>query len=291
MHKFHTEIEPTCVLAKIPVVLAEEEMQISVSNVACLEKPAIKVDKINAEVRNLTCDVRLPNIIVSGTLHKQIFYVTRNNDLVHMAEDVPFSKSLEIKDLKDYTKHLHIKKLKDLEEMIECNFYRKRVDIKYTLHRATRVQQDAVIRFVLKVSQIAQVLLPQLGGIKGEINCPHRHSLVFFVAKLFDDEDYLVGKMKRLFPPGDAKFRFVSLPAPGNYHLEVVAVCKEGRKYTCYRRVLNIDVEPCANTKVNVRLDNRKGLHLETEYMFAYESTFDSRIEEMKDLFVRIQGL
>ncbi len=291
MHKFYTKLEPTCILAKIPVVLAEEEMQISVSNVACLEKPAIKVDKINAEVRDLTCDVRLPNIIVSGRLHKQIFYVTRNNDLVHQAEDIPFSKSLEIKDLKNHTKHLHIKKLKELEEMIECNFYRKRVDIKYTLHRATRVQQDAVIRFVLKVSQIAQVLLPQLGGIKGEINCPHNHRPVLFLVKLFDDEDYLVNSLKRLFPRGDAKFRFTSLPAPGRYHLELVAVCKDKKKYVCHRRVLDIEVEPCSNTEVNIRLDGRKGMQLETEYMFAYESTFESRIEEIEDLIGRIQGL
>lgn len=291
MHKFNMEMDPTCVLAKIPVVLAEEEVQITVSNVTCLEKPALKVDKINAEVRNLECDFRLPKVIVSGTVHKQIFYVNRDNELVHQSEDVPFSQSIELEDLEDFTKQLHIKKLKDLEDMLECQFFKERVDVKFMLHRSSRVQQDVLVRFLLKVSQIEQVLLPQVGGVKGEIICPDGHAPVFFEVKLFDDEDFLLGRLKRLFFNGDAKFRFVSLPAPGDYRLEIVAVCEDDEEYACYRKVLEVEVEPCFNTEVNVKLDKNKCLPLDTRSMFASEGRFSSMLEEIRELIKRVQGL
>ncbi|MGI6097074.1 MAG: SafA/ExsA family spore coat assembly protein [Dethiobacteria bacterium] len=57
---------------------------------------AVKIFRIVAEARDLSVDVKEDTAVVKGTVHKQIFFVDRDNIVRHEAEDVPFSVAIDI---------------------------------------------------------------------------------------------------------------------------------------------------------------------------------------------------
>jgi len=256
--------ELTCLLAKIPVVVADEEVQIMVSNVTCLEQQAVKVDRISVDVRDLECQFRLPKVLITGTLHKQIFYVTREDKVLHQSEDVPFTKMVESEELEELARGLTEEKISELEDLLECQFINLKVDQRFELIRAARIQQDTIIRFLLKISRFEQIMLPQEGSIEGTITCPDGEPPGFYAVKLFDEDNFLIGKLFQ-FVTDEAKFRFLSLPAPDTYKLKVIAVCQYDRKIRIFKKEIEVDVDPCLETVLDIKLEMKQCMDMHKE--------------------------
>ena len=76
--------------------VGEGTKQVLVENEVTLDRPAIKVDEIHAEVKGITTEVIPHKVIIQGFVHKQIFYVDTENIERHQAEDVAFSGFVDI---------------------------------------------------------------------------------------------------------------------------------------------------------------------------------------------------
>ncbi|NLW56270.1 MAG: DUF3794 domain-containing protein [Firmicutes bacterium] len=77
-------------------VIAEATVQVLVEDTVDLFTPALKIDEIRAEVRDLRCNIIPGKVIFQGILHKQIFFVNEDNVVVHQGVDIPFSGFVEI---------------------------------------------------------------------------------------------------------------------------------------------------------------------------------------------------
>lgn len=169
-----------CVLVKLPIVIADVPASVMVDNVLCLPEQARKVDHIDVVVRDLeaepiysaplmagvgpcpspkatihfgdpTCvsPSEIRRINVSGTLHKQVYYVDRNDDVRHVGEDVPFRRSVELRP----------PLLVGAPQNIDIDFRDVDVDLTFEMMKASRVQQTANITFVLKITEDQQVFI------------------------------------------------------------------------------------------------------------------------------------
>lgn len=83
-------------LLLLPSVIGEATKQHLIEEIVELDPPAQKVDEIRGELRDLQVEVIPDKVIVQGILHKQIFFVDRNNLARHQEEEVPFSLFLDI---------------------------------------------------------------------------------------------------------------------------------------------------------------------------------------------------
>jgi len=171
-----TETQPaTCIEIKVPVVIEAVDVEQVVDSSLVLPELAIKVDKIMASIRdlkgtpvfvdeNLSGDIILvpiasehgslreftvKKLIVSGTIHKQIFYVNKNNEVKHTAEDVPFSKMVELRTPRRITNR----------NDVFIQFHNIDVDINWELQRASRVHQTAVVQITAKVVEDRQIFV------------------------------------------------------------------------------------------------------------------------------------
>lgn len=172
----YTETQPaTCIEIKVPVVIEAVDVEQVVDSSLTLPELAIKVDKILASVRdlagtpvfvdeNVSGDIILvplgghpgvlreytvKKVIVSGTIHKQIFYVNKNNEVKHTAEDVPFTKLVELRTPR------RIANRND----VFIQFHNIDVDINWELQRASRLHQTAVIQVTAKVVEDRQIFV------------------------------------------------------------------------------------------------------------------------------------
>lgn len=75
-------------------VIGEEVGQVVLEN--SLPINAIKIDRINAELKETTDHVFCNKIVKQGIIHKQIFYVDPDNNVRHTSEDVPFVVAVDI---------------------------------------------------------------------------------------------------------------------------------------------------------------------------------------------------
>jgi hypothetical protein len=170
-----------CVGIKVPVVIAEtEEAQVVVDTTFCLPELAKKIDHIDVSLTNLEADpvfvhesestwnisiskkwphffdhhmpggrAFLKKIIVHGILHKQIFYVNQDDHVKHVAEDVPFTKTIELAEPEPVI---------DVDD-VEIQFHGKRVDVTWDLVRASRLQQTGVILIRVKAVEQRQIFV------------------------------------------------------------------------------------------------------------------------------------
>ena len=83
-------------LLLLPRVVGEGVKQELVEEIVTLTVPALKVDEIRGEIRDLETEVIPDKVIVQGIIHKQIFFVDLENNARHQAEDVPFSLFLDL---------------------------------------------------------------------------------------------------------------------------------------------------------------------------------------------------
>lgn len=88
--------EGTGPLVRVDRVVGDSTKQELIENTVTLANPALKIDDITAEVRNLSVDVIEDKVVIQGVVHKQIFYVGLNNIEYHQGEDVEFSTFVDI---------------------------------------------------------------------------------------------------------------------------------------------------------------------------------------------------
>lgn len=169
-----------CVKIKVPVVLAEEEVQVVVDNIATLPELAQKVDHIDARLDDFEarpifvhengdrwnsvieeqgwkrfgwhCHDRQPvvkKVLVSGTLHKQIFYVDKNDHVKHVGEDIPFSKDVTLDE----------PQLVVNEDDVFIQLHNKKIDMRWELRRGSRLHQTGVMIFRIKVVEERQIFV------------------------------------------------------------------------------------------------------------------------------------
>ncbi|AGK99723.1 DUF3794 domain-containing protein [Desulfoscipio gibsoniae] len=176
-----------CVKIKVPVVLAEEEVQVIVDNVAALPELAQKIDHIDA--RLLDFEARpvfvhengdrwvsvieeegwerfgwhwvkhrqpvVKKVLVSGTLHKQIFYVDKDDHVKHVGEDIPFADDVT----------LDVPQPVVDEDDVFVQLHHKKIDMRWDLRRGSRLHQTGVMIFQVKVVEERQIFVqvcPQL---------------------------------------------------------------------------------------------------------------------------------
>jgi len=77
-------------------VIATNSRQILVENAVDLNRPAQKVQEIQARVENVGVEIIPNKVIITGTLHKQIFFVSDDNLVRHMGEDIPFTTFVDL---------------------------------------------------------------------------------------------------------------------------------------------------------------------------------------------------
>lgn len=83
-------------LLLLPSVVGEATKQHLIEETVELDTPAEKVDEIRGELRDLQVEIIPDKVIVQGIIHKQIFFVDRNNLARHQEEEVPFSMFLDL---------------------------------------------------------------------------------------------------------------------------------------------------------------------------------------------------
>jgi hypothetical protein len=69
-------------------VISTNSRQVLVENAADLNRPARKIQEIQARVQDVSVEVIPNKVIITGTLHKQIFYVADDDIVRHMGEDI-----------------------------------------------------------------------------------------------------------------------------------------------------------------------------------------------------------
>ncbi|HCJ11105.1 MAG TPA: hypothetical protein DHW14_08100 [Clostridiales bacterium] len=77
-------------LIKADVVVGEDVAETAVDKTVYLEYPARVVTDVQARVTEVECEVQEDQVVVSGTVHKQIFYVGPEDRVYHQGEDVAF---------------------------------------------------------------------------------------------------------------------------------------------------------------------------------------------------------
>lgn len=176
-----------CVKIKVPVVLAEEEVQVIVDNVATLPELAQKVDHIDARLDDFKArpvflhengdrwisvieqegwerfgwrwsEHRQPvvkKVLVEGILHKQIYFVNKNDFVVHVGEDIPFANDVTLADPAPVVD----------EDNVFVQLHNKKIDMRWDLRRGSRLQQTGIMIFQVKVVEERQIFVqvcPQL---------------------------------------------------------------------------------------------------------------------------------
>lgn len=138
-------------LVKLPFVVGENTKQDLIANDIKLDEPAIKVKEIQASFRNLKAVVIENKVVVQGILHKQIFYVDRDNIERHQAEDIPFSNFL---DVPGALPNMDV----DFNPIIE--------DVIFQLRRGNILHQKVVVQYFIKVTEPEQVqVIPGRGPL------------------------------------------------------------------------------------------------------------------------------
>lgn len=176
---YHEPDNILCVKVKVPVVLAEEDLQVVVDNIANLPELTKKVDHIDARLNKFVArpifvhedghrwtsvieeqgwdrfgwkyhDRRFPvvkKILVEGILHKQIYYVNRDDDVRHHGEDIPFASDIT----------LPVPALVVDENDVFVQLHEKRIDMRWKLRGGCRLEQTGVMEFRVKVVEERQI--------------------------------------------------------------------------------------------------------------------------------------
>lgn len=173
---FFSETQPVrCIEIKVPVVVAEADLEKEVDSTIILPELAVKVDKIIASVRDLkgtpvffeedevttgptTVEqfgelephrVVVKKVVVTGTVHKQIFYVNKNNEVKHTSEDVTFSKMVEFKEPRRVIR----------KRDVFVDFKHIDLNINFELQRASRLHQTIVVSMLVKIVEDRQIFV------------------------------------------------------------------------------------------------------------------------------------
>jgi hypothetical protein len=83
-------------LLKVDSVVGEDIVRQAITPTITLPITARKIFRIIPSVRDVTAEVRFDTVILRGVIHKQVFLVDEGNLVRHAAEDIPFTKTIDI---------------------------------------------------------------------------------------------------------------------------------------------------------------------------------------------------
>jgi hypothetical protein len=144
----HQQLKTTTERIKTLRVIGEKVGQVVLENTLPIN--AIKIDRINAELRDTTDHIFRNKIVKQGIIHKQIFYVDPDNVVRHVGEDIPFMLTVEIPGVNPDNPFLDVQN------------YLLAIDVDHTLTPATTVHpgslmQKVVADILVKVSEWTQL--------------------------------------------------------------------------------------------------------------------------------------
>lgn len=122
-------------------VVGEGVQQTLVENIVELNFPAVKIDEIQAELRDITVEVIPDKVIIQGVVHKQIFFVDMDNLSRHQGEDVSFSLFIDVPGAAPGD---------------EAQIHPRIEGVFFDLLSPTRLRQKVVIEVFVKVSEAIQ---------------------------------------------------------------------------------------------------------------------------------------
>ncbi len=216
--------QETCVRIKFPAVVGEATVQHIVQSVVHITEGAIKIDHIEASIKELDWDVLDGKVVFHGVIHKQIFFVSKENFVRHQSEDVQFSGHAVIPGA-----------MPDMEAQVTAIIRRP---ITFQLLSRSRLEQHILVDVTVRVTKTEELPVPLLGSIAGQVVLNGVPQVLAPVA-VFDSVWRLIGFT---FSNNNGGFRFVSLP-PGEYN---VAATQAG-----VFELKRATVEACEETTVN----------------------------------------
>ena len=83
-------------LLKVDSVVGEDTVRQALSQTVTLPITAKKIFRIQPSVRDVTAEIRTDTVILRGIIHKQIFFVDEGDLIRHAAENIPFTKTIDI---------------------------------------------------------------------------------------------------------------------------------------------------------------------------------------------------
>ena len=133
---------------KVLRVIDEKFAQVVVEST--VEIPAVKIDRIEVSVKDVTDHIFTGKIVKQGTFHKQIFFVDATGVVREMNEDVPFVLAVDIPGLDKKNPWLEIE---DKVLKIETDFILQ----PKACHEPALLKQKVEADFLVKVSEWVQL--------------------------------------------------------------------------------------------------------------------------------------
>ncbi|HYH01630.1 MAG TPA: DUF3794 domain-containing protein [Bacillota bacterium] len=142
------EIKVSTERIKVLRVIGEKVGQVVVEGSIPIN--AIKIDKINAELREVVDHIFKDKVVKQGIIHKQIFYVDPSGIVRHTTEDIPFMLTVDIKGVDPHNGFLDVQ-----NHLLD-------IDTDFTLTPGTEVcpgtlMQKVVAHILVKVSEWTQM--------------------------------------------------------------------------------------------------------------------------------------
>lgn len=139
-------------LLKLECVVGENTGDAVVEANVCLNQRAKKIADIQVRIVDLKADVVDGQVMIQGTLHKQIFFVGEDDRIHHQFEDVPFVTFVEVA---------------GAEPGMNAHVHGTIAKVTHTLEFFTDLRQRAVLQFFVKVTEDCQlnVLLDPCGPL------------------------------------------------------------------------------------------------------------------------------
>jgi hypothetical protein len=216
--------EKTCIYVKFPAVVGETTVQHIVQSVTCIPGGALKIDHIEASVKEIDWDILDGKVVFHGVIRKQIFYVSRDNYVRHQSEDVQFSGHAEIPGAEP-----------GMKAEVTATI---RGPVNYQLLSRGRLEQHVLIDVTVRVTKTEELPVPFLGSVLGTVVLRGTAQSLAVVA-ISDSMWRLIGYT---YTNDSGNYRFVSLP-PGEYY--VVAARPD------LFEVKEVTVEACKEVSVN----------------------------------------
>lgn len=220
-------------LVMLPHVIGDFKKQFMNDSSVELDQPAVKIKEIDASVLKLEITLIKNKAVLTGILHKQIFYIGKDNVEYHQAEDIPFTTFIDTPKVKP-----------GMNSHIEAEI----VFIKPTLSLDGAVLHQIVfIDFFLTITENVQITLSKetpidkCGVLEGIVTDPCGKPVKDVLVKAVNQKD---SSQEFLGVTNKSGFYAICVP-PGTFSLHVLW-CSD----TCFTKVS----EDCCGYKIPVLL-------------------------------------
>lgn len=145
MHDYYKpkQIEVEKRLLRVQRVVGENVEQKTITAKVDLPVAAIKIMDVIADLENVRGEVREDGVMVTGIIHKQVFFVDQGDLVRHVPEDIPFRIFVDVEGADPHMRAQVDASIEDVSWSLE--------------HHGMRVKQDIVVRVFAKVTETEQV--------------------------------------------------------------------------------------------------------------------------------------